>query len=256
MRRGRRLVCVCACCPVLVLRLLGLPLVLDTNKCESKTRVRARVCACLQLGQGTSAAVDASMGCYCVGAFESFPRPCYTCAHPVAPGRVYSSLLLLSRSVPYKLHCPARPCAAEVPNLCALLQVAMVGMMDGAMRAHYKLPTILGESVIYEEASPLTAEHVSFARTHGTGRSLLMQQELGGPCSHPWNCQEGLVCRDDLCQTCHTNEECMAGNDKEQCFNVTARGGPVRVRCTLTKCSRIVAGQCWTGRGNRLLCSG
>ena len=150
----------------------------------------------------------------------------------------------------------ARPCAAEVPILCVLLQVAMVGMMDGAMRAHYKLPTILGESVIYDEASPLTAEHVSFARTHGTGRSLLMQQELGGPCSHPWNCQEGLVCRDDLCQTCHTNEECMAGNDKEKCFNVTARGGPVRVRCTLTKCSRIVAGQCWTGRGNRLLCSG
>lgn len=106
-------------------------------------------------------------------------------------------------------------------------------MIDGAMRAHYKLPTILGESVIYEKASSQKAGHVSFARTHGSGRSLLMQQEVGGPCSHPWNCQEGLVCRDDLCQTCHTNEECMAGNDKEQCFNVTVRGGPVRVYYTL-----------------------
>jgi len=120
----------------------------------------------------------------------------------------------------------------------------MVGMLDGAMRAHYKLPTILGESVSYEDASPVPAGHVSFARTHGTGRSLLMQQQLGGPCTKPWNCQEGLVCRDDLCQTCDSNEECMAGNDKEQCFNVTAAGAPVGVRCACVLWWRVSHRQC------------
>jgi len=102
----------------------------------------------------------------------------------------------------------------------------MLGVIDGGMRAHFQLPTIMGESVAYESHAP-TGGLVSFSRTHGAGRSLLMQQALGGPCVQPYNCDEGLVCREGLCETCQDNHECYVRNDKEQCFNSTAAGAPV-----------------------------
>jgi uncharacterized membrane protein YfcA len=65
------------------------------------------------------------------------------------------------------------------------------------------------------------------SRAHDGRRRLLFQQAIGGPCSHAWNCDEGLICREGICETCESNAECFVRNDKEQCFNSTVTGAPV-----------------------------
>jgi hypothetical protein len=115
---------------------------------------------------------------------------------------------------------------ASVPAWFAIVLVALLGVMDGGLRARFRLPTILGESVSYDGHAAADAHAVGFARPHGASRSLLLQQMAGGPCTHAWNCDEGLVCREGICDTCETNEECIVRNDKEQCFNSSATGAP------------------------------
>jgi hypothetical protein len=106
--------------------------------------------------------------------------------------------------------------------------VALLGMIDGGMRVHFKLPTIMGESVSYDSnAAEAMQGHVSSYHMHGAGRSLLAQQLLGGPCTEAWNCDEGLVCNAGICETCSNDEQCIERNNKEQCFNQTSRGAPM-----------------------------
>ena len=189
------------------------------------------------------------MGSLCSGALAPLPRPCCRCVSERGPGPLPSPARRsgLRRAID-------RAAAAPPPARRVRMRLRPVscrwqwwGCWMVRCAPHYKLPTILGESVSYEDASPVPAGHVSFARTHGTGRSLLMQQQLGGPCTKPWNCQEGLVCRDDLCQTCDSNEECMAGNDKEQCFKRDRSRRPggcaVRVRPLVASVAQTVPRQ-------------
>ena len=116
----------------------------------------------------------------------------------------------------------------SLPVWGAFILVLLLGIVDGGMRAHFKLPTIMGEAVAYDSHDGGMDGHIPlYTRIHGATRSLLAQQLIGGPCSHGWNCNEGLICREGLCETCETNDECMVRNDKNQCFNSTSIGAPV-----------------------------
>ena len=117
----------------------------------------------------------------------------------------------------------------SLPAWGAFALVLVLGVLDGGLRAHFQLPTILGETISYsaDAAVGTAARSHGFAHERGAGRRLLFQQTLGGTCTHAWNCDEGLVCRDGFCETCETNAECFVRNDKEQCFNSTVSGAPV-----------------------------
>jgi len=113
---------------------------------------------------------------------------------------------------------------ASVPAWFAIVLVALLGVLDGGLRARFRLPTILGESVSYDAGVDVLG--AGFPQPHGGARSLLMQQFVGGTCTHAWNCDEGLVCREGVCETCETDSECTVRNDKERCFNTTVGDAP------------------------------
>ncbi|EKX43372.1 hypothetical protein GUITHDRAFT_95350 [Guillardia theta CCMP2712] len=116
-----------------------------------------------------------------------------------------------------------------VTPLTAMLLVALLGLVDGSMRAYMRLPTILGEEVTYEEAGTLSSLHDSemlMTDRHGAGRSLL-SAPLGKACVHPWSCQTGLVCRAGTCAICSNDAECQQTNSKNQCQNSSVAGVPM-----------------------------
>lgn len=51
--------------------------------------------------------------------------------------------------------------------------------------------------------------------------SILLQQLPGGSCAKSWNCMPGLVCIDDVCSNCETDDQCMMRNTKNRCQNDT-----------------------------------
>lgn len=51
--------------------------------------------------------------------------------------------------------------------------------------------------------------------------SMLLQQLPGGSCAKSWNCMPGLVCIDDVCSNCETDDQCMMRNTKNRCQNDT-----------------------------------
>ena len=66
----------------------------------------------------------------------------------------------------------------SLPVWGAFILVLFLGIVDGGMRAHFKLPTIMGEEVAYDShelAGGMDGHIPLYTRIHGATRSLLAQ---------------------------------------------------------------------------------
>mmetsp|Transcript_53696 Transcript_53696/g.112039 ORF Transcript_53696/g.112039 Transcript_53696/m.112039 type:complete len:573 (-) Transcript_53696:79-1797(-) len=115
-----------------------------------------------------------------------------------------------------------------------MLLVCTAGAGDGALRAYFNHPTtILGETVressltVSDEFTmePIQPHQRSLQAYRSQQTQMLEQKSIGDDCSVSWNCIPGLVCRDQKCEYCALDSECMTRNSKYRCFNDTGDDG-------------------------------
>ena len=74
------------------------------------------------------------------------------------------------------------------------------------------------ETLLQTEA-PEKFPVAGFQGEAGSITEMLMQHNMGEPCTEHWNCMDWLVCSHGVCEACQSNAECQERNPSRQCFN-------------------------------------
>ncbi|KAJ1482781.1 hypothetical protein T484DRAFT_2637667 [Baffinella frigidus] len=106
-------------------------------------------------------------------------------------------------------------------GMMVLAVVVLLGVVDGGVRAHFGVGTILGEELSMtwgEDHGPATmsTDASTMFPAVGSSRHLLMQVFEGSDCEVSYNCVSGLVCREGVCSVCGSDAECEVRNKKEK----------------------------------------
>jgi len=151
-------------------------------------------------------------------------------------------------------------------SMMVLLAVVLIAILDGVIRAEFNLPTILGESIDMSMDSntdvsangltmgnakhpwfPASADKINrqdhwewddFSRSPMLNRDWwsrdmngipALLENMGSPCSSPFDCRIDLVCRDGVCSACESNDECAEMDPIRKCYNMSGGGLSIKV---------------------------